>query len=333
MITLSTELILNYTFAEIVVEYTRISLGAGKTTVVPTLLLNDMIETGIGCYANIWVTQPRRISAIAVAERIASERGEKVGETCGYSIKLERKCSSRTRITLCTTGILLRRLQCDPDLANISHLIIDEVHERDMNSDFALIILKELLKRRKNLKLILMSATFEKSIFSSYFSGCAIVEIPGRAHPVREFRLEDVLQLTGYEVLEGSDYAWNERSDNTVQKWSKTALKKLYHPKYSNKTIHSLSIVDESKINYEIVASLVEHLTLNSEEGAILIFMPGMAEISNTIDELRKKELFQSDKVVIYPLHSSLASSDQSKVFIVPPIGIRKIVVVRNFCL
>ena len=304
------------------------SIGAGKTTVIPTLLFNDMIENGLGCYANIWVTQPRRISAISVAERIASERGEKVGETCGYSIKLERKCSSRTRITLCTTGILLRRLQCDPDLANISHLIIDEVHERDVNSDFALIILKDLLQRRKTLKLILMSATFEKGIFASYFNDCAVVEIPGRAHPVQEFRLEDVLELTGYEVQEGSDYALKDRPDNTVQKWSKTALKKLYHPKYSNTTIHSLSIVDESKINYEIVAALLEHLTIHSEDGAILVFMPGMAEISNTIDELRKKEVFQSDKVKIYPLHSSLSTSEQSQVFQVPPAGIRKIVVV-----
>ena len=96
-------------------------LGAGKTTVIPSLLLNDMIQRDVGFAANIWVTQPRRISAIGVSERIASERGEKVGETCGYSIKLEKKTSKRTRITLCTTGILLRRLQCDPDLANVSH--------------------------------------------------------------------------------------------------------------------------------------------------------------------------------------------------------------------
>ena len=95
--------------------------GAGKTTVVPGLLLNEMIERGVGFAANIWITQPRRISAIGVSERIASERGEKVGETCGYSIKLEKRTSKRTRITLCTTGILLRRLQCDPDLANVSH--------------------------------------------------------------------------------------------------------------------------------------------------------------------------------------------------------------------
>jgi HrpA-like RNA helicase len=287
-----------------------------------------MILRGLGHSANIWVTQPRRISAIGVSERIASERGERVGETCGYSIKLEKKCSKKTRITLCTTGILLRRLQCDPDLANISHLIIDEVHERDINSDFALIILKELLMRRKSLKLILMSATFDKGIFESYFDGCATVEIPGRAHPVKEFRLEDILQLTGYEVKEGSDYAFKGKSDANVARPSKSALKKIYYPKYDSKTIHSLSIVDESVINFELVADLLEHLSVHGEEGAILVFMPGLAEITNTIDELRKKELFQSDKVVIYPLHSSLSTSEQSQVFEVPPAGIRKIVVV-----
>jgi ATP-dependent RNA helicase DHX36 len=290
-----------------------------------------MIENGLGCNSNIWVTQPRRISAIGVSERIASERGEKVGETCGYSIKLEKKCSKQTRITLCTTGILLRRLQCDPDLANISHLILDEVHERDINSDFALIILKDLLQRRKSLKLILMSATFDKDIFSAYFDGCATVEIPGRAHPVKEFRLEDVLELTGYEIQAGSDCAIKVQSESNMGRLSKTALKKLYHPKYSSKTIHSLSLVDESVINYELLAALAEHLILTSEDGAILVFMPGMAEISNTVDALRKREIFQSDKVIIYPLHSSLSTSEQSQVFEVPPAGIRKIVVVCKF--
>lgn len=304
--------------------------GAGKTTAVPTLLLNDMIQSGLGSNANIWVTQPRRISAIGVAERIASERGEKVGETCGYSIKLEKKCSKRTRITLCTTGILLRRLQCDPDLANMSHLVIDEVHERDINSDFALIILKDLLQRRKSLKLILMSATFDKDIFASYFDGCATVDIPGRAHAVKEFRLEDVLELTRYKIQEGSDCAVKEKSEIRLGRLSKSALKKLYYPKYSSKTIQSLSIVDESVINYELLAALIEHLSLNGEEGAILVFMPGMAEISNAIDEVRKKEFFQSEKVVIYPLHSSLSTSEQTQVFEVPPVGVRKIVVATN---
>ena len=105
------------------------------------------------------VTQPRRISAIGVAERVSTERCEKVGETTGYSIRLENKRSSKTRILLCTTGILLRRMQCDPNLASISYIFVDKVHGRDLNTDFLIIILKDLLARRKSLKLVLMSAT------------------------------------------------------------------------------------------------------------------------------------------------------------------------------
>ena len=99
-----------------------------------------------------------------------------------------RKSSKKTRLLLCTTGILLRRLQCDPDLASVSHVFVDEVHERDLNTDFLLIILRELLGRRKSLKLVLMSATLNASAFSDYFSSCAIISIPGRAHPVKEYR-------------------------------------------------------------------------------------------------------------------------------------------------
>lgn len=129
--------------------------GCGKTTQVPQLVLDDMIRRNRGSEANIIVTQPRRISAIGVSERIASERCERVGETVGYSIRLENKRSARTRLLLCTTGILLRRLQCDPgkyehengdgtiisflliilknllflnaDLASVSHVFVDEV--------------------------------------------------------------------------------------------------------------------------------------------------------------------------------------------------------------
>lgn len=90
-------------------------------------MLDDRILQGLGALTNIIVTQPRRISAIGVSERIAQERTESVGETCGYSIKLERKTSSKTRLLLCTTGVLLRRLQCDPDLAAVSHVFVDEV--------------------------------------------------------------------------------------------------------------------------------------------------------------------------------------------------------------
>jgi len=195
--------------------------GCGKTTQVPQLVLDDMIFNKRGSEANIIVTQPRRISAIGVSERIASERCERVGETTGYSIRGESKRSAKTRLLLCTTGILLRRLQCDPDLASVSHVFVDEVrisnilgrrlnnlgqlvaniliifsislfqvHERDLNTDFLLIILKDLLARRKSLKVVLMSATLNADTFSSYFRGCPTVTIPGRTHPVKEHRLE-----------------------------------------------------------------------------------------------------------------------------------------------
>ena len=170
------------------------------------------------------VTQPRRISAVGVSERIAAERIERIGDTVGYSIRLETKRSARTRLMTVTTGVLLRRLQCDPTLATISHVFVDEVHERDLNTDFLLIILRTLLTKRKDLKLILMSATLNARTFAEYFrihdkkSSSAslssslppLVEIPGRAHPVEAFYLEYIMNVTGYTVDPMGDYAVKE---------------------------------------------------------------------------------------------------------------------------
>ncbi|CAN0127721.1 unnamed protein product, partial [Discosporangium mesarthrocarpum] len=186
--------------------------GCGKTTQVPQLVLDTLIEGGRGAKANIIVTQPRRISAIGVAERIANERAESLGETAGYQIRMQSKRSKATRLLLCTTGILLRRLQVDPWLSSVSHVFVDEasacVHERDLNTDFLLIILKGLLAKRPTLKLILMSATLNAGMFSDFFGGAPVVEIPGRAHPVTPFFLEDVLERTGYMVDPKGDYAF-----------------------------------------------------------------------------------------------------------------------------
>jgi HrpA-like RNA helicase len=302
--------------------------GCGKTTQVPQLVLDDLILRDRGSDANIIVTQPRRISAISVAERIAVERLERIGETVGYNIKLEKRVSRKTRLLLCTTGILLRRLQCDPDLASVSHVFLDEVHERDINSDFLLIILKELLRRRKSLKLVLMSATLNAESFASYFDGSAVVTIPGRTHPVQELRLEDVFQQIGYKLEEGSDYALKATA---ARRWTKSALRKRYaFPKYDKNTIQSLSVVDEKLINYELIAKLVKHICLSGGEGAILVFLPGLAEISKAIDEIHKIEMFQSDAYLILPLHSTLSSLEQAAVFDVPKDGVRKIVLATN---
>lgn len=118
--------------------------GCGKSTQVPQYILDDwMVNTKGGSpHCNVICTQPRRISAMGVAERVASERNEKVGNVVGYQIRLESKTSAMTRLLFCTTGILLRRLESDPDMALVTHVIVDEVHERSEESDFLLMILK-----------------------------------------------------------------------------------------------------------------------------------------------------------------------------------------------
>lgn len=127
--------------------------GCGKSTQLPHMILQHMIERGDGGLCNIVCTQPRRISATSVAARVAVEMGETVGQTVGYQIRLEKRASSKTRVLFCTVGILLRTL-LSSELDGVSHVIVDEVHERDSLSDFLLIILRDLLKKRPTLKLV-----------------------------------------------------------------------------------------------------------------------------------------------------------------------------------
>ena len=174
-----------------------------------------------------------------------------------------------------------------------------------------------------------MSATLNADTFSKYFEGCPTASIPGRAHPVKEYRLEDILQVTGYEVPENSDYVLKKKGENSSLR-SKSALKKSL-PGYKSNVYSSLAIVDEQVINYELLAKLLEYITLNHEDGAILVFLPGMQEITKLVDELYKKDYFQDpSKTIIYPLHSSLSTAEQTAVFTVPPEGVRKIVVATN---
>ena len=125
--------------------------GSGKSTQVPQFILDEYLQAGRGAECNIICTQPRRIAAISLAHRIAAERAEKCGvpgSHVGYHIRLEAAAAPSTRLMLCTTGILLRRMQGDPLLTGVSHVIIDEVHERDVNIDFLLLLLRDLLSAR-----------------------------------------------------------------------------------------------------------------------------------------------------------------------------------------
>lgn len=180
--------------------------GCGKSTQVPQFLLDDWFLNYDDNHIEIICTQPRRISAIGVSERVAYERMEKVGKSVGYSIRLENKISSSTRLTFCTTGILLRRLESDPNISSVSHIIVDEVHERSEESDFLLLILKDLLAIRRDLKVVLMSATMNANIFCDYFGDVPIFEIPGRTFPVEQLFLEDILEVTDFVMEENTQY-------------------------------------------------------------------------------------------------------------------------------
>ncbi|KAK7300204.1 hypothetical protein RJT34_11041 [Clitoria ternatea] len=178
--------------------------GCGKTTQVPQFILDHTWAKGDVC--KIVCTQPRRISATSVSERIASERGENIGENIGYKIRLESRGGRQSSIVLCTTGVLLRVLvskgshkstigPVSDDISGITHIIMDEIHERDRYSDFMLAIIRDMLLSYPHLRLILMSATFDAVRFSQYFGSCPIIHVPGFTYPVKTFYLEDVLTI------------------------------------------------------------------------------------------------------------------------------------------
>ena len=317
--------------------------GCGKTTQIPQLVLDDAIDCGVGGACNIIVTQPRRISAISVAERIAQERCEKIGETAGYHIRLECKKTAKTHILMMTTGVLLRKLQIEGELVGISHVFVDEVHERDINTDFLLIVLKQLMERRDDLKVVLMSATLNAELFSQYFTAfrCTLINIPGRAFPVTTFFLEDALEQTRFKVLPSSDCVFKsppgplqaQALKDRQKRW--TALQQtlgggVSKAKVSQETMRSLEIVDEAIINKDLIRVLVEHIHTTLEAGAILVFVPGLADIRDVCTLLKDSRQLDPNTVKVLPLHSSLSSAEQQRVFQVPPTNIRKIVVSTN---
>ncbi|XP_023587729.1 3'-5' RNA helicase YTHDC2 isoform X3 [Trichechus manatus latirostris] len=196
--------------------------GSGKTTQIPQFLLDDCFKNGIPC--RIFCTQPRRLAAIAVAERVAAERRERIGQTIGYQIRLESRVSPKTLLTFCTNGVLLRTLMAgDSTLSTVTHVIVDEVHERDRFSDFLLTKLRDLLQKHPTLKLILSSAALDVNLFIRYFGSCPVIYIQGRPFEVKEMFLEDILRTTGYTNKEMLKYKKEkqreEKQQTTLTEW------------------------------------------------------------------------------------------------------------------
>ncbi|XP_031626532.1 putative ATP-dependent RNA helicase DHX57 [Contarinia nasturtii] len=340
--------------------------GCGKSTQTPQFILDNYFASlqtkskDKNEPVNIVCTQPRRLSAIGVAERVAAERCEKIGNIVGYQIRLENKISKATRLTFCTTGILLRRLQGDPNLSTVTHIIIDEVHERSEESDFLLAILKDLLKRRKNLRVILMSATLNASLFSNYFRGAPNLDIPGRTFPVEQLFLEDILDRTGYVLEPDSQYcrrlnksdekqlvdeleyadviASNSEPPKSIRD-ENLGLADMYarYKGFSRAVCKTLFLMEPMKINSELIEAILRYIvdvdvSKWPKEGSILIFLPGFAEIQQVHDTLNDSSVFspRAGKYIIVPLHSTLTNEEQALVFRKAPHGKRKIVLSTN---
>ncbi|CAL1536289.1 unnamed protein product [Lymnaea stagnalis] len=325
--------------------------GCGKTTQVPQFLLDKALMSE-SFNTNIVCTQPRRVSAMSVAERVASERVEPLGKSVGYQIRLEGMSSIFTRLLFCTTGIILRRLEGDWNIEGVTHIIIDEVHERTVESDFLLLIVKDMLERRPDLKVILMSATMNAQLFSDYFGGCPVIEIPGRMFDVKQLFLEDVIEFTKYKISNDSKYArskselYNTSSSSyratsapvsdkiPDSKLSTLQLKSRYSSR-SMSTVHTLSTMNLEEINFDLVVDLIQWIVRGAHgfprHGAVLVFLPGYQEIQTVYDHLLGSAQFRDQsRYKIIPLHSTLSSDEQYSVFAPPAPGVTKIVLSTN---
>lgn len=295
--------------------------GSGKSTQSVQFILDDMIKRLTGASANIICTQPRRISALGLADRVSDERCSTVGDEVGYAIRGESKQKPGiTKINFVTTGVLLRRLQTSGGsredvvsaLADVSHVVVDEVHERSLDTDFLLVLLRDVAAHRKDLKVVLMSATLDAGVFEEYFNTvCSVakIEIQGRTFPVEDYYLDDVLRLTGFKTSSRS----NNIDESEVQDKD---------PSIAG-TIQGIGM----RINYDLIASTVRAIDsqLGSEEGSILIFLPGTLEISRTIEAIQR-----IPNIHTLPLHASLMPIEQRRVFPPAPRGKRKVIAATN---
>uniref|UniRef100_A0A8C4QJA6 Putative ATP-dependent RNA helicase DHX57 n=1 Tax=Eptatretus burgeri TaxID=7764 RepID=A0A8C4QJA6_EPTBU len=342
--------------------------GCGKTTQVPQFILDEHLNGRAEEVCNIVCTQPRRISAISVAERVAHERVESLGVAVGYQIRLENVQSTSTRLLFCTTGVLLCRLANDPTLQGLTHILVDEVHERSEESDFLLLVLKKLLEKRKDLHVILMSATLNAEVFSHYFGSCPIVQVPGHTFPVKQYFLEDVIGKTHYVLKDRSPYMRSLRRPNGAGKKSKrakstmqdleeefeelvlgpvvvpedsqpdhdltlTQLQQRYQG-YSKTVLRTLAAMDVEKVNLDLIEALLEFIVNGNHPdgpGAVLVFVPGFMEIKTLLQQLQTNQLFNSgQRCLLLPLHSCLSREEQHAVFQKPPAGVTKIVISTN---
>lgn len=261
--------------------------GSGKTTQLPKICL----AAGRGRKGMIGHTQPRRIAAISVAKRIAHELESEIGQCVGYQVRFNDKVSRNTQIKLMTDGILLAETQRDPLLKKYDTIIIDEAHERSLNIDFLLGFLKNLLPRRRDLKVIITSATIDAKRFAEHFSDrkgntAKVFEVSGRLYPVE----------IQYAPINDPDDEDDESSDT-----------------------------DEEQDRLRALADAV-HTCEAHGKGDILVFLPGEREIREAHNYLQSEE---QNGLQILPLFARLSNKDQEKIFH-PTTQLRRVILSTN---
>lgn len=284
--------------------------GSGKTTQLPKICL----ELGRGISGFIGHTQPRRIAARSVAERICDELGVKLGGAIGYQVRFTEEVGPNTLVKLMTDGILLAEIQSDPDLLRYDTLIIDEAHERSLNIDFILGYLAQLLPRRPELKIIITSATIDTERFAAHFGEhraggkpgdiAPIIEVSGRTYPV-EIR---------YRPLFDDDFG--DDAPHTP-----TTNTNPTHPTTANPaTPGRAEAIDQ-------VTGIVEACDELMAEGSgdILVFLSGEGEIRDTQqafqDELKNRYIEPGGRssvpgaVEVLPLYARLSAAEQHRIF------------------
>ncbi|KAM3603825.1 uncharacterized protein V6R79_002682 [Siganus canaliculatus] len=304
----------------------RGATGCGKTTQVPQYILDRFVKGGKASDCNIVVTQPRRISAVSVAERVAFERGEDLGQSCGYSVRFESVLPRpHASVLFCTVGVLLRKLEAG--IRGISHVIVDEIHERDINTDFLMVVLRDVVQAYPDVRVVLMSATIDTSMFRDYFFSCPVIEVFGRTFPVQEYFLEDCIQMTNF-VPPPVDRKKKDKDEDGGE--DDTNCNAICGPEYTAETKRSMSQINEKETSFELVEALLHYIETLQVSGAVLVFLPGWNLIYSLQRHLETTAHFGNHRYRILPLHSQIPREEQRRVFEPVPDNITKVILSTN---
>ena len=266
--------------------------GSGKTTQLPVILH----QAGYAKNSVIGVTQPRRIAALSVSEFIACQMGSSLGSLVGYKMRFEDKTKPETQIKIMTDGILLQEMKLDPWLTKYNCLIVDEAHERSLNIDFILGLLKRVLEARPEFKVIVSSATINAMVFSEYFAQCPIVKIDAQTYPVTI--IYDPPIITHPPLPFGN----KRQGESPWPSGQRSAGNQL--------TVEALL----SKIGNITERWIGEKLIYSEADGDILIFLPGEKMIKDCMATLAFSPI--GKHLHLLPLYGRLGKEEQERAFV-----------------